>query len=279
MRAGFIGLGNQGGAMARRLGESGIPTTVWARRPEASAPYAAWGAAIAETPAGVGAASDVVGLCVFDAGGVQEVVFGANGVASGMRAGGVLVVHSTVSPVEIKRIAARAADLGLGVVDAPVSGGGKAAATGELLVMLGGPDDLCEMARPVVEAYAGRVVRCGEVGAAQAAKLVNNAVFAANVALTYDALRMGAELGIEDAILEVIRAASGRSYGADVVSAIGPSSGLAAGPFGAAIEKDLELLASSLPPEATPSRVIATAREFMQSIRGTASLREGATQA
>lgn len=270
MRAGFIGLGDQGGPMARRLVESGIPTTVWARRAEVATAYEERGAAVAASPAELGAASDVVAVCVFDAAGVEEVLFGPDGVADGLRQGGTILVHSTVSPAEIQGIAAKAAVLGLSVVDAPVSGGGRAAAAGDLLVMIAGPDDACAAVRPVLETYAGKVVRCGQVGSGQAAKLVNNAVFAANIATVYDALGLAEELGIGAAALEVVRGASGRSYAADVVAAIGSASRLVAGQFGAAIDKDLALLAATSP-AGTGSRVIGVARDFMTASRETAA--------
>jgi len=242
MRAGFIGLGDQGAPMARRIAAAGIPTTVWARRPEAAAGLAEHGASVAATPAELGAACDIVGICVFDAAGVEEVLFGTRGVLVGMAAGGVVTVHSTVSPEQIRAIAERAARYRITVLDAPVSGGAAAAENGELLVILAGPEAECERARPVLDTYAGRIVRLAEVGAAQAAKLINNALFAGQVALSLDALRIGAELGLDAALVDVLRAGSARSFALEVAAWTGSVAGLADGQFAAAIGKDVALL-------------------------------------
>src|SRR5215212_6811459 len=111
MQIGFIGLGNQGGAIALRLLAQGADLTVWARRQATLEPFLAAGAKAAGTPAAVGAACSVVGVCVVNDDDVREVVLGPDGLLAGMRAGGVIAVHATVAPgtvVELEAIAARA---------------------------------------------------------------------------------------------------------------------------------------------------------------------------
>src|SRR5437763_7759081 len=139
-RVGFIGLGSQGGPMAAQIAASGMPLTVWARRPEALEPYAESGAIVAATPAELGAASEVVGICVVADADVEDVVLRDDGVLAGMAAGGVIAVHSTVHPDTCRRLAEQAASRGVAVVDAPVGGGGGAAAERNLRVLVGGPD-------------------------------------------------------------------------------------------------------------------------------------------
>ena len=117
MRAGFIGLGSQGLPMARRIAEAGFETTIWARRPEVRAAAVGWGAKPAGSPAELAATCDIVGVCVFDAAGVEEILFGPDGIAEGMADGGIVTVHSTVSPAEIVEIASRAAGYGITVLD------------------------------------------------------------------------------------------------------------------------------------------------------------------
>jgi len=258
--------------MARRIAASGMPTTVWARRSEAAARLAEHGASVAATPAELGAACDVVGICVFDAAGVEEVLFGSGGVLAGMAAGGVVTVHSTVSPAQIRAIAERAATYRITVLDAPVSGGAAAAENGELLVILAGPEAECERVRPVLDTYAGRVVWLGEVGAAQAAKLINNALFAGQVALSIDALRIGAELGLDDALVDVLRAGSARSFALEVAARTGSVEGLAHGQFAVAVGKDVALLTGmARPGEASP--LLDTAHALLRQV-GTHTARD-----
>lgn len=250
--------------MAARLAASPISTTVWARRPEVATRLGTQGASVAQSPAEVGAASDVVSICVFDAAGIDEVVFGPRGVVAGLAAGGIVMVHSTVSPEEIKSIAERAAIDAITVLDAPVSGGGRAVDQGQLLVLLAGPHDARQRVRPVLDTYAGRIVELGEVGSAQAAKLINNAVFAANVGLVVDALRLGALLGLDSALLDVLCAASGRSYAADVARASGSLTALANGRLAATISKDLALLERTVADGDASSSLLTTARQLLR---------------
>ena len=202
-RVGFIGLGSQGGPMARRIVESGHPLTIWARRPVALEPYADTAAAVASTPAALGAASDVVGICVMGDADVEDVVLRGDGVLAGMEPGGVVAIHSTIHPDTVARLAEQAASRGVGVVDAPVSGGGGAAAQGELLVMVGGDDDHVARCRPVFDTFAGEVIHLGPLGSGQIAKLVNNLVFMALVTVGLDTFELADELGMDRSALSL----------------------------------------------------------------------------
>src|SRR5262245_41431154 len=157
-RVGFIGVGSQGGPMARRIVEEGFPLTLWARRPVALEPYADTAAVTAATPAELGAASDVVGVCVVADTDVEDVVLRPDGVLAGMEPGGVIAIHATVHPDTCRRLADAAAERGVGLVDAPVSGGGAVAAARKLLVMVGGADDHVARCRPVFETYGNPVI-------------------------------------------------------------------------------------------------------------------------
>ena len=126
MRVGFIGLGSQGGPMARRIAEGGFETTLWARRPASLEPYAHTPAKTAATPAELAAASDLVCLCVVGDDDVREVLNGDNGVLAGLAEGGIVAIHSTVHPDTCRDIAEMAGAQGVSVIDAPVSGGGPA---------------------------------------------------------------------------------------------------------------------------------------------------------
>jgi len=201
---GFIGLGHQGTPMAERMISQGLRPWLWARRQEVLDRYADADATIAESPAALGAACDVIGLCLFDADATDAVLFGPGELMRDIRPGTVLAVHSTVDADYVVALAERVADRGVHVVDAPVSGGPKAA-TGELLVIAAGDEAARQRCAPMFDTYAKLVVHAGDLGASQRAKLVNNCLMTAITGLVFDAFEFGAELGIgADALAEVL---------------------------------------------------------------------------
>jgi 3-hydroxyisobutyrate dehydrogenase-like beta-hydroxyacid dehydrogenase len=217
-RVGFIGLGSQGGPMARRIAEAGFPTTLWARRPETLAAFADTGAAVAGSAAELAAASDIACVCVVDDAGVEEVVSGPEGLLAGIGPGGLIAVHSTVHPDTCRRLADLAAAKGTAFVDAPVSGGGHAAAQGRLLVMAAGDTAAVERARPVFESYGDPVLHLGDVGAGQSAKLINNLMMAANLGVAESGFALAARLGVDRSQLSrVLAHGSGGSFSASVL--------------------------------------------------------------
>lgn len=180
-RVGFVGLGSQGGPMARRIIDAGYPTTLWARRPTTLEAFGDTDVAIASTPGELGVASDVLCVCVVDDADVDEVLRGPGGALASMAAGSTIVVHSTVHPAACVRLQEDYPRLNF--LDAPVSGGGHKAAAGELLVMVGGAAEVVERCRPVLESFADPVLHIGPLGAGHQAKLLNNAVFTAQLTL------------------------------------------------------------------------------------------------
>ena len=108
MRVGFIGLGSQGGPMARRIIEGGFPTTLWARRPASVEPFADTSAQVAQSPAELAAASDLVCLCVVGEADIEEVTDSERGLLAGLKPGSVIAVHSTVHPDTCKELAKKA---------------------------------------------------------------------------------------------------------------------------------------------------------------------------
>ena len=255
-RVGFVGLGSQGGPMARRIADAGYPTTLWARRAATLEPFAGTGAAIAATPADLGAASDVLCVCVVDDAGVDEVLRGPEGALGAMAAGAVVVVHSTVHPATCVRL--QEDHPTIAVVDAPVSGGGHKAAARELLVMAGGPTEAVERCRPILETFGDPVLHVGPLGAGQEAKLLNNMVFTAQLALAAEAFELASARGLDPAAIStVLTLGSGRAYAAEVVV----NSGYSLAPFGpvagALLAKDVGILAEHA--RLTDSTLLATA--------------------
>jgi 3-hydroxyisobutyrate dehydrogenase len=237
-RLGFVGLGDQGGPIARRLIDSGYDVTLWARRSASLEPFAGSTARIASTPEHLGAASNIVGVCVVNDADVVEVV---KQLMAGMSAGGLIVVHSTVSPDTCRRLDREAQRKGLRVIDAPVSGGNAAAREGTLSVVVGADPASFERCREVFGVFASLVLHLGDVGAGQTAKLINNALIAANLALAHEALKLGSALKIDRGSLAgYLKASSGRSFSLDIYSSL---PGLAAFAHGARLlDKDLGLL-------------------------------------
>lgn len=227
--------------MARRIIEAGFPTTLWARRPETLEPFADTAASVAPSVADLGAASDLLGVCVIDDAGVDAVLRGPQGALGAMAEGSVVVVHSTVHPTTCLRL--QEDFPALHVIDAPVSGGGHKAAAGELLVMAGGPAEVVDRCRPVLEAFGDPVLHLGPLGAGQEAKVLNNTVFAAQLALAAEVFELAAARALDPAaVAEVLAGGSGRSYAAEVVAGSGYDlTGLA--PFaGELLAKDVGIL-------------------------------------
>jgi 3-hydroxyisobutyrate dehydrogenase-like beta-hydroxyacid dehydrogenase len=243
VRVGFIGLGNQGAPIARRIIDAGYPTTLWARREATLAPFAGTGARAAATPAALAADSDLIGICVVDDADVTAVVTGETGLLAGAAAGTIIAVHSTVHPDTCRMLAERAAERGAVLIDAPVSGSVAAAEAGTLLVMVGGSAETAERCRPVFATFGDPVLHVGPIGSAQLAKVVNNAVFAANMAVARDGVELGTALGISgDIMVEVLAHGSARSFA--LSSMVASLQAVAAGGNrgGFLLRKDLDIL-------------------------------------
>jgi 3-hydroxyisobutyrate dehydrogenase-like beta-hydroxyacid dehydrogenase len=220
-RAGFIGLGSQGAPMARRITEAGLPLTVWARREASLEPFGDTEARIAPTPAELAAASDIVGVCVVADDDVKDVLLRPDGVLAGMSPGGLIAVHSTISPKTCRHLSDVASAQDVAVIDAPVSGGGHKAAAGELLVMAGGADADVERGRPVFETFAKRVLHLGPVGSGQVAKLLNNLVFTAQIAAAVETFDFAASLDVDrTALAAVLADGSGGSTAASILAGL-----------------------------------------------------------
>jgi 3-hydroxyisobutyrate dehydrogenase-like beta-hydroxyacid dehydrogenase len=218
-RVGFIGLGSQGAPMARRIVEAGYPLTIWARRAATVEPFKDTAASVASTPAELGAASDIVGICVVADADVEDVLLGSDGVIAGMAPGGIVAIHSTIHPDSCRRLADQASEVGVAVIDAPVSGGGGAAAERKLLVMAGGEQERIARCRPVFETYSDPVIHLGPIGSGQVAKLLNNLVFTAQIAVALETYSLGSGLGLDRAALaQVLANGSGGSRAASILA-------------------------------------------------------------
>jgi 3-hydroxyisobutyrate dehydrogenase-like beta-hydroxyacid dehydrogenase len=197
MKLGFCGLGNMGTPMAERLLDAGHDLIVWNRTAGRVEPLAGRGARVAATPAEAARGADGVITMVADPEALHAVVFGPDGLASGLAAGTALIDMSTVGPDTVRTVAARLPD-GVELLDAPVRGGPARAAKGELKILLGASEQAAQRWTPVLE-ILGSVTHVGPPGAGAAAKVLNNFVGVSLVSLLGEAMALADALGIEEA--------------------------------------------------------------------------------
>jgi 3-hydroxyisobutyrate dehydrogenase len=209
-KVGFVGLGTMGRAMAANASRAGFEVAAWNRTPGRAAELGDLGVKTAATPAELAAASDIVITMVSDTPDVEAVLFGENGVASGAKAGSLVVDMSTISPSATRDFAARLAKQDVAMLDAPVSGGSEGAKKGTLSIFVGGDTADLDRARPVLESLGTTITHVGPIGAGQAVKAVNQVILA------------GTYLGVAEGIVLALKS------GLDVDQVVGALSGGAA---------------------------------------------------
>jgi 3-hydroxyisobutyrate dehydrogenase-like beta-hydroxyacid dehydrogenase len=210
---GFVGLGIMGSRMAANLARAGYELTVFNRtRATADAWAAEHGGTVADSPAAVGAASDIVISMVVDGDQVRDVLLGEQGVGHGAAAGTLCVDMSTIAPAQTRAIGEQLARRGLSLLDAPVTGSSPKAQDGTLTIMAGGSGENFNRAEPLLRIMGDLVVHVGELGQGEMVKLINNAVAAANAATVGEALLVGQRTGVDlDALVQVMGSGSGGS--------------------------------------------------------------------
>jgi len=185
---GFVGLGVMGQAMALNLVKAGWPVTVHARNPERSQPLAERGASLAVSPHGVASDCEVIFINVTDDMAVESVLFGSDGLVGGLKAGDIVVDMGTTSPAATRSFAERLANLGVTLLDAPVSGGEAGAQAATLSLMVGGPREAFEKVLPMLQSLGSNIVHVGDSGAGQVAKACNQIVASATLLGVAEAL-------------------------------------------------------------------------------------------
>ena len=206
MKIAFIGTGVMGAPMSRHLAAAGHDVTVYNRtRGKAEAT----GLSVADTPALAAKGAQAVVACVGNDGDLEQVTLGTDGAFAAMGADAVFIDHTTVS-AHIARKLAEARDL---VVDAPVSGGQAGAEAGKLSIMCGGSEAALAAARPVMEAYAARIVHVGAAGAGQQTKMVNQICIAGVLQGVAEGLRFAQKSDLDlDRVLEAISGGAAQSW-------------------------------------------------------------------
>ena len=192
-KLGYIGLGNMGAPMAKRLVEWPGGVTVFDVRTEAMTPLAELGASLADSVADV-AAADIISITVLNDKQVREVV---GELAAHAKPGTVIAIHSTISPETAVELAADLLPKGIHVIDAPVSGGGGAADKGELAVMVGADREVYDRIKPAFKQFASMVIHAGEAGAGTRMKLARNMLTFTSYAAACEAMKLAEAAGID----------------------------------------------------------------------------------
>ncbi|PWE30442.1 3-hydroxyisobutyrate dehydrogenase [Maritimibacter sp. 55A14] len=220
MRIGFIGLGNMGGPMAANLAKAGHEVAGF----DLAAPCPE-GVTTAASAAAAAKGAEVV-ITMLPNGEILRAV--AAEVIPAMRAGAVFLDCSTVDVDSARAVAAQANEAGLGALDAPVSGGVGGAQAGTLTFMVGGDAAAFETARPLFEVMGAKAVHCGPSGNGQAAKICNNMILGATMAVTCEAFALADKLGLDrQAMFDVVSTSSGQSWSMNTycpAPGIGPKS-------------------------------------------------------
>ncbi|BBX86021.1 NAD(P)-dependent oxidoreductase [Mycolicibacterium aubagnense] len=215
-RLGYIGLGNQGTPMAKRLAEWPGGLIVFDMRAEAMAPFAELGATLADRVADV-AKADVISVTVLNDEQVRDVVAQ---LAEHAEPGTVIAIHSTIEPTTAVELAEQLRPKGIHLVDAPVSGGAGAASKGELAVMVGADDEAYDKVKPVFKQWASLVVRAGEPGAGTKMKLARNMLTFIGFAAACEAQKLAEAAGIDlQKLGRVVRHSDAQSGGPGAIMA------------------------------------------------------------
>jgi len=206
MKTGFIGLGIMGKPMAGNLLRAGYQLVVCNRSQGAVQELVAAGAEAASSPREVGARCGVIVTMLPNSPHVKEVVLGPNGILEGAKPGTVIVDMSSISPLAAREIAGKAAEKGIEMLDAPVSGGEPKAIDGTLSIMVGGKQEIFDRCFELLSTLGTSVVHCGDIGAGNVTKLANQIIVALNIAAMSEALVLGAKAGVApETIYQAIR--------------------------------------------------------------------------
>ncbi len=202
LRAGFIGLGNIGKPLASHLAPGGFETTVY---DIASAPVqelVAGGAKAAASPREVGAASDVIGICVPEDKHVFQVMTGDDGVLAGAASGAVVAIISTIQPQTAIELAALASERGVSVLDSCVTGGAARAELKTVTYLVGGDEATLEKARPFLDCNSTSIIHAGELGNGAKLKLAINVLTYIQWAAAYESFKLAEASGLPIEIFE-----------------------------------------------------------------------------
>jgi 3-hydroxyisobutyrate dehydrogenase len=189
-RIGFIGLGLMGNPMAKNILNAGFPLTVYNRTKSKTADLESAGATVVDSPSELAKNSDIIITMVTDGDSLKEVLFAENGFAKSASKGQIVIDMSTIGPTVVKEVYAKLKEIGVGFLDAPVTGSTPAAISGSLTIFIGGDKDIFQKSKEVLESMGKNLHYMGESGSGQAIKLINNHL----IGMTIQALSEGMQL-------------------------------------------------------------------------------------
>ncbi|HVA53123.1 MAG TPA: NAD(P)-dependent oxidoreductase [Acidimicrobiales bacterium] len=212
-RVGFVGLGTMGAYMAANLVRAGFPLTVWNRSAGRDGDLVELGAKVATSAAELARSCDVVVACLTDSPQVEEVLFGAEGLADGLAPGSLFIDCSTLSPLKASEFAERLSHQRVAMLDAPVSGGSEGAKNATLSIMVGGEDSDVERAGAVLAAMGRTVTHLGPVGAGQWAKAINQVILSGVYLGVAEGVTLGLKAGLDvERVLSALKGGAAGSW-------------------------------------------------------------------
>lgn len=219
-KIGFIGLGIMGKPMAKNLLKAGYALVVYDINQAAVADVSAAGAEAAASAKEVAEKTEIIITMLPNSPHVKAAILGANGVLDGVKKGSIVIDMSSIAPLASQEIAAKLAEAGVEMLDAPVSGGEPKAIDGTLSIMVGGKKEVFDACYEILAKMGKSVVLCGDIGAGNTTKLANQIIVALNIAAMSEALVLGAKAGVNpDTIYQAIR---GGLAGSTVLDAKAP---------------------------------------------------------
>lgn len=216
MQLGYVGLGNMGAALARRLLRE-HRLRLYDLRPQTMAGLADLGGSPCQGLGALAAECDLVMTCLPTSKEVGEVIFAADGLAARLKKGSIIADMTTGDPNATRAMADELANAGITLVDAPVSGGPHGADAGTIAIMIGAPAEVYAKLKPIFETISPNVFHCGAVGTGHTMKLVNNVVAASVRVATFEAVTMGIKAGLSlQTCARVLAKGSARSYTTEI---------------------------------------------------------------
>ena len=213
MKVAFIGMGTMGVGMAKNILAAGHEVTVHNRTREKEEGLAAEGAVRAASPKEAAAGAEIIVICVSDTPDVEGIVLGDEGVIHGAPQGSIVVDMSTISPAATRRMAEMLAEKGVGMLDAPVSGGSEGAQNGTLSIMVGGEAAAFKRALPILETMGKTITHIGAIGAGQVTKAINQIVIAGTYLTMAEGLTIGMKAGLDmEKVLQAIGGGAASSW-------------------------------------------------------------------
>ena len=212
-KIGFIGLGEMGSPMAKNLIKAGVTLFVFARRKEVLEDLVKLGATACSTVREVGEVCDTTIVMARTTEQVEDIVLGDSGLLVGCSPGSCIIIMSTINPIAIQKMAAKAKEKGIEIVDAPVSGGRQGAEAATLSIMAGGDEKTFKEVRPLLEKMGKNIFYLGDYGMGEVVKIINNLLLLINMIAAYEAVTLAEKAGLNlDSLLAAVKPSTGNSW-------------------------------------------------------------------